>query len=129
MWKGLAFFILSGLFGVTYLRFKQIFFFGNYLLKIVLGIVLLLFMLHLMTRIKIGNKLSAFVGAISFEVFLLHGKAFDIVEMINIEMSSGLFIVFSVLITLVLAFAVHEISKRLVVRIRKALVSGISVKS
>ena len=129
LWKGAALLILSGLSGIAYLRFKQVFFCGNYLLKIVLGIIILLLVLHLLTRIKIGNKLSAFVGAVSFEVFLLHGKAFDIVEMIDPGMNSGVFIALSILITIVLAFAVHEISKRLVGRIRKALVPDAPVRN
>ena len=57
--------LLGGITGSAYLKFKTVEFWGDYCLKIFLGIVLLTLMLHLTVRMIIGNKVNIFLGEIS----------------------------------------------------------------
>lgn len=67
--KILAIFVCLVL-GITYLKFKYVFFWGEYLIKIVLG-VSIIYLLFLVTyRRKWGNKAAYFLGDISYEVYL-----------------------------------------------------------
>ena len=59
--------------GVSYLKFKQVVFSGDYVLRILLGIALIMWVSSVTYRIKIGNKFSKLLGRISYEIFLLHG--------------------------------------------------------
>ncbi|WP_051194979.1 acyltransferase family protein [Pseudobutyrivibrio ruminis] len=103
--------ILSGVCGILYLKFKPIYFGGNYILKIILGILILLFILQIITRVKIGNKISLFIGSISYEVFLLHGVVFQFYEYYFAKLDSGVFIILSIITTIVIAWLVRLISK------------------
>lgn len=76
--KSVLLFLLGGITGVAYLKFKPVEFFGSYCLKVALGVVLLLLILQLTRRMRIGNKVMAFLGGISYEVYLLHGAVFTL---------------------------------------------------
>ena len=89
--------------GLCYLKFKPVVFWGDYLLKIVLGLFLLAFLLFVNTKINFGNKLSAFLGRISFEVYLTHGLVFRILDNLMPGVNSGVFILMSLLITVILS--------------------------
>ena len=99
--------LLGGITGSAYLKFKTVEFWGDYCLKIFLGIVLLTLMLHLTVRIIIGNKVNIFLGEISYEMFLLHGVIFGIVEYCFKKSSSGVFVWLSVIITIAFASVIH----------------------
>ena len=51
---------LAGIIGVSYLKFKFVVFFGDYLLKILLGLVIIIFLLSMNVRISIGNRINTF---------------------------------------------------------------------
>lgn len=94
---------MAVLLGVTYLKYKPVEFLGDYLLKVTLGMAILLFMLSLNSRISIGNKVSGFLGNISYEIFLLHGMAFSLISWAAAELDSGRFILVSITITVLLS--------------------------
>ena len=108
--KCLIFCIVAGAAGLIYLKFKMIVFFGDYLLKILLGILITLFMLAVNTRVNIGNQISKFVGTLSYEVYLLHGTVFGIISFLMPGLESGVFILLSIVITVILSAVVHKIS-------------------
>lgn len=112
---------LSLILGVSYLKFKTVFFAGDYLLKIVLGVSITLLILVCNTRIKLGNRVSLFLGSISFEIYLIHGRAFGIIEKLLPDVGSGEFVWISLLGTIALAFLVHFISDWTVKKTNKIL--------
>lgn len=118
--KSIIFFASGGILGVLYLKFKTINFFGDYCLKILLGIVLLTLILQLIRRITIGNRALAFLGNISYEVYLLHGTAFMFLAEVSGIKRSGLFIWGALITTIIIAAAVKKISDIILSAVRKA---------
>lgn len=111
--KNAALCLLSGLLGVGYLLGKGIPFWGDYLLKIALGMAILAFILALNTKISIGNRVSRLLGDVSYEVYLLHDAAFFALEAFCPGLNSGVFILTSLLVTAMLSWAVRKLSDRL----------------
>lgn len=109
--KVVVFCILAGVLGILYLKFKPVVFFGDYILKIVLGLAIIVFMLVANTRIEIGNRISLFLGSISYEIYLLHHTVFALVAFFAPEAISGVFVVASIIITVILAIIVHKIGE------------------
>ncbi len=96
--------------GIMYLLFKPVLFWGDYLLKIVLGLGITLFILISNLKISYGNKVNSFLGEISFEIYLVHGQVFKIVDNIsNSALDSGPFILLSILLTIIIAYLSHII--------------------
>lgn len=106
--KNAGLFLLSGLLGVGYLMGKGIPFWGDYVLKILLGMAILGFILALNTKISIGSRVSRGLGAISYEVYLLHDAAFLALESAAPGLNSGLFIFMSLLLTIALSLVVQR---------------------
>lgn len=103
---------ISGLIGIAYLKFKPVVFWGDYALKIVLGIMITTFILTVIGKIKVGNKINAFLGSISYEVYLLHHAVFAfIMAMDSHTMNSGLFVVVSVCVTILVAYFLKMLCK------------------
>lgn len=105
--------VIAMVLGVAYLKFKPVLFTGDYLLKIALGIAIIFFILMLNAKIEIGNRVILYLGEISFEVYLLHGNVFYWVINTNSQLSSGIFILISIVMTIVLASVVHLFCRKL----------------
>lgn len=103
--------VLSLVSGVAYLKFKYVFFFGDYLLKIFLGIFILLLILAVNTRISFSNPISLLLGSISYEVYLIHAFVFDKLMLYVPSLQSGVFILCCIIITTLLSLAVKFICK------------------
>ena len=112
--KCVVFMLLSGFLGIVYLKLKQIDILGDYLLKIVLGIVITIFIFEVISKLKVGNKLSNFLGNISYEIYLLHGGVFALIATIDKDMNSGVFVVSSVMVTIVLAYVLNKACRPIV---------------
>lgn len=97
--------------GVLYLKFKPIVFLGDYLLKILLGFTILMFVISINAKIKIGNKCAIFLGDISYELFLVHGNAIFMVNKFLPNVTSGLFIILTIALSIIFASVVHLICK------------------
>ena len=114
-WKSAALCLLAACLGVAYMRWKGIPFWGDYVLKIVLGMAILGFLLALNTKISIGNPVSRTLGAISFEVYLLHGAVFFALESAFPGLNSGVFILASLLLTILLSLAARKLGSRILI--------------
>ena len=111
--KSSALCLLAACLGIAYLRWKEIPFFGDYVLKIALGMAILSFLLALNTKISIGNPVSRTLGAVSFEVYLLHGGVFFALESAFPELNSGVFILMSLLLTIALSLVAQRAGARI----------------
>ena len=105
--------LLAGMLGIGYLAGKGIPFWGDYVLKIVLGAAILAFMLALNGKISIGNRASRKLGDISYEVYLMHDAAFFSLERTFPGLNSGVFIAISLLVAIALSAMAHGISARI----------------
>lgn len=117
--KSICLMLLAGATGVAYLKFKPVHVWGDYLLKIVLGIAITAFMYELITKLKVGNKANAFLGRISYEVYILHRGVFALmIAVFGYTMDSGLFVVASVAVTLILAILLKKLCEPLIKRVQ-----------
>lgn len=105
-----VFLITAGVAGLLYLKYKYIFFFGEYLLKVLLGLLINMVIFVYNSKFKIGNTVNRFLGKISYEVYLIHGLSFLIVDYFIPGINSGLFILLSIAITIVLSILINKIA-------------------
>lgn len=112
--KSLSFCLLSAVFGLVYIKFKHVTFIGDYIVKILLGLFILILILLLNFRIPIGNAVSRLLGKVSYEVYLIHGATFAFLTALPVEINSGLFVLFSILITVALSIILNFINSRLI---------------
>lgn len=111
--KCVAFFMIAGVLGIAYLKFKPVIFWGDYFLKVLLGAAIIIFMLALNTRIEIGNKISWFLGGVSYEIYLLHGTVFAMISYFVPGMESGIFILASMVVTIGVSSITHRLSNEI----------------
>lgn len=116
--KLILFMVLSMLLGLAYLKYKTVYFYGEYLLKIILGFVIIVFLLLVTIGREYGNRIIIYLSAISFEVYLIHGFVIGSLEALAPELSSGKFIILAYAITVIFADVAHRISKIFVRRLR-----------
>lgn len=107
--KMVELFIVVITIGCCYLKFKTIYFWGDYILKVLLGALIIGFMLVFNTKFCIGNKINEFLGKISFEVYLIHGVVFGVVATFIPNSISGVFILLSLLFTVIIAYILHNV--------------------
>ena len=113
--------LCSLILGVDYLLFKYIPVIGDYILKILLGLAITVFVLVLNTRIDLGNKLNLFLGTMSFEIYLVHGKVFELFENLFVWKEPSVFILCSIMATMVTSWGIYIISEKLVSIVKRRL--------
>ena len=102
--------ILSIILGLLYIKgYKNIFFWGGYLLKAVLGQSLVITVLLLIRRLEIGNRITRLLGSISYEIYLSHVWVMSALAHYFPDLSSGEFIILTYFITILLSMAVHKV--------------------
>lgn len=116
--KIILFIILSVLIGLIYLQFKNVIFWGEYILKIILGAIIIFCVLLLSVKRQFGNKFSFWLGRISYEVYLLHTIIMSAIIKIMPDLSSGVFIMATYVLTLVFATGINWCSGAIVMRLR-----------
>lgn len=114
MKKSLLFVIMSGLFGILYLKLKEFPFIGDYCLKIILGAVLLVLLLQITRKVSIGNKALGCLGGISFEIYLIHGSVFWMFKRFGIIDDSGCYILTCMIISIFSAAIINSGSRILI---------------
>lgn len=117
--KGIIWIIIGGVLGIAYLKYKAVYFWGAYLLKIVLGVALIALFFTATSNRKFGDKISLWLGNVSYEVYLSHGMVMGTLALwLPLTVDSGLFILLTVIVTLALSTVVHFIGKPIVNRMR-----------
>ena len=112
--------LIAGLIGIAYLKFKPVQFWGDYLLKIALGISITAFMYVVIAKLKVGNKVNSFLGSISYEVYILHHGVFALLTVIfGTAINSGVFVLIAIIITIVMAFLLNRLCQPIVKGIKE----------
>lgn len=118
--KTIILMVVSGLLGLSYLKFKPVVFWGDYLLKLILGIAITAFIFEGIAKLKVGNKANSFLGGISYEVYILHHGVFALlIALSGGDMNSGVFICGAVLITILAACLLEKICSPMIKGINK----------
>lgn len=118
--KSIVLCMMSLILGVAYLKYKTVWFWGEYALKIILGIVIISFLFNMTSNRKFGNKFSFWQGDISYEVYLSHGLMMGMLAYYMPNQLSGWFILLTVLSTLIISTLIHAIGKPIVRILRKS---------
>lgn len=106
--------IVSIILGILYIKgCKNVFFWGEYLLRASLGLSLVITVLLLVRRLEIGNKITRFLGSISYEIYLSHGFVMSVLAFNFPALSSGEFIILTYFVTILLSWLVHLAVKRI----------------
>lgn len=105
-------------FGILYLQYKTVFFWGEYLMKLVLGLSLIAFLFLLSQNRSFSNVFSRFFGDISYEIYLLHSFVYLALESVLPALGSGLFILLSLVITILFSFLIHILAVRFAALLR-----------
>lgn len=104
--------------GVSYLMYKHVWFWGGYVLKVVLGALLLWYLLTLTSRIRFGSAAARRLGDISYEVYLLHGAALAFVARMFPSLPSGAYLLSAVALTIALSLVANTAVKPLIRMLR-----------
>jgi len=113
--KSITLMVLSGVLGIAYLKLKPIAFWGDYCLKIFLGIVITSFIFIVLSKVRAGNSINGFLGNISYEVYLMHGAAFGLIAMVG-NLNSGVYICGAIFLTIALSFLLNMMCRRILNR-------------
>ena len=118
--KIIALTVIGGVLGICYLKYKMVYFWGAYLLKIVLGFALLLLLFTATSNRRFGDVVSNWLGSISYEVYLSHRMILGFMAlMLPVGFNSGVFIFLAVIMILLLSTGIHAIDKPIVKWFRK----------
>lgn len=102
--------IVSAVLGYIYIKGgKYTYFWGEYVLKIALGLSLLVTVLLLTRRLNIGNRITSFLGGISYEIYLSHAWVMYLLAHFFPELGSGVFIIATYCVTILFSFIIHKI--------------------
>lgn len=118
MMKAIVLCLISAILGVTYLKYKVVWFWGEYLLKVILGIAIILFLFTATSNRKIGNPFGVWLGSISFEIYLSHEIVMGLLAFLIPDMQSGVFILSTVILTMLLSWGIHSVDKAIVRKFR-----------
>lgn len=91
--KLILFLVLTMMLGLAYLKYKTVYFYGEYLLKIVLGFAIIVLLLLVTIGREYKNRIVIYIGSISYEIYLLHVIVIGNLEELAPDLSSGKFII------------------------------------
>lgn len=112
--KSVGLLSISVILGIAYLKFKPVVFWGDYLLKVILGITITTFIFQVIVKLKVGNRVNGLLGDISYEVYILHDAIFLLLTIFAGKyMNSGVFITCSLCITLIAAILLKKICEKI----------------
>lgn len=100
--------------GIVYLKYKHVYFVGEYILRILLSFSLSILIIQIMCKVKIGNAITEFLGKISYEVYLFQYVSFSILNIFKIDYSSESYIILAILMTVFGAYIVNIIDRRII---------------
>ena len=106
-WLCLCLCVACALLGAAYLSWKQTVFFGDYLLRAVLGAAITALVLAAHTKLPVGNFISRFLGRLSYEIYLLHEAVFLTLLAVFPQWTQGVMIVPALALTVAAAVAVN----------------------
>lgn len=109
--KIVIFFLLCMVLGLLYVKSERVYFWSEYLLKIVLGAIIITFLFLLSSNRTWGNRAMAFFGDIYYEVFLSHMLMIQLVKTAYPDLSSGEFILTVASLTIIFSAFIHYLGQ------------------
>lgn len=114
-------FALTLLIGGGYLKGKNIPFFGDYVLRSILALLMLEILIKVLSKFRPNNKAIDILGEISYEVYLSHGLVISVLKSAQWNLRPGVFILSSIVITVILSYILHQLGTKLIRKLRVSL--------
>ena len=77
-----------------------------------------LFMYEVLSKLKVGNRVNAFLGSISYEVYILNVAVFKMLTSFGVQWNSGQLIITALVVTVLLAWILKQVSGLILKRIK-----------
>lgn len=117
--KIVIFTLICAIAGGCYLKFKTVWLYGDFLLKIALGLAIVIWIFLCSYRLHIFNRITKALGDMSFEIYLSHGFVMKIIAYFFPGLVSGWFLVATFVACLSFSFLIHKLNRRLVSMVRR----------
>lgn len=127
--KVLTFLFLSLILGILYVKYKYVYFWCEYLLKIVLGAVIVVLLFLLSSNRIWGNRVMSFFGDIFYEVFLSHMLIIQFVEACMPNLTSGEFILVVAVLTIAFSAGIHYLGQPIISFLRTKKVPAVAINN
>lgn len=119
--KKIAIFLSLGIIlGITYLKIKSVFFWGDYVVRVILGYILIILVFLMLSRYTIKGKILK-LGKISWEIYLAHimiiNTLLEIINQRRLNISSNVFIITVFLLTLLVSVFVYKMTDVILKRV------------
>lgn len=108
----------SILLGLCYHKFKIIPIWGDYFLRILLGLVLVITLFLVSAGLHFGNRWGRILGKISFEIYLLHDTISHAYISLWPDVESGMYIFLVITTTIFVAYLLHIPDAKLIEKVR-----------
>ncbi|MDE6084825.1 MAG: acyltransferase family protein [Muribaculaceae bacterium] len=118
--KLIIFIVLSLILGIIYLKYKSIVFWGEYLLKIILGLSILTTAFLAISNVKLGNTIGKLLGEISYSIYLFHDIAIIALSQWLPTINSNELIGLLFIIVLIISWLITRLSTPVIKRIKKS---------
>lgn len=116
--KTILLILASIVIGGGYAKAKHIFFWGDYVLRACLAIVLIALLIKITAYIRFESKAALALGTISYEVYLSHVIVIELFTSYCGSLNSGMYVVGVVVVTLVLSYIIHKVDQKIIVQLR-----------
>lgn len=103
--------------GIAYLKFKQVYFWGGFVIRICLASVLMVLFFAISLEMDFKNRLLQVLGNCSYAVYLGHLAVISWLSLVCPGLSSGKFIASVIIITIFIAIPITKISNYTIQRI------------
>lgn len=104
---------------VLYQTFKENIFWGSLITRNMLCITIVIFFLLVTMWLKVDNKITQFIGTISYEFFLVHFTIIALVKVIFASYSLDVQAILVFILTLIVAIALNKINELILKKIVK----------
>ncbi len=98
--------------GILYIKYKDVYIIGTWILRVALSMNLIVLLSLILNKIKIGNRVQEYIGSISYEIYLMHTIIITLLS--PLDVSSGLWIILTILITILSASIINFIDKKII---------------
>ncbi|MFR8389397.1 hypothetical protein [Anaerobutyricum hallii] len=83
-----------------------------------MAIALIVLLIKITAHIRFESKTALALGTISYEVYLSHVIVIDLFTSYCGSLSSGMYVVGVVVVTLVLSYIIHKVDQKIMVKVR-----------
>ena len=109
--------IISIFLGVLYLKYKEIYMFGTWLLRTMLGLSLILLITIILNNFEIKSRILSYFGIISYEIYLTHEIIIHLMS--NLAIPSTLWIILCIILTILMSTIVKFVDIKIIKYIKE----------